>query len=82
MYWHHAAKMDSLFITIDSISNEVESCFIPSEKDLEGISFYVPDDKKVSLSVAGRPILFIENGNDKSGKRSISVPWNKLAFPL
>ncbi|MCK4428222.1 MAG: hypothetical protein KAW16_07060 [candidate division Zixibacteria bacterium] len=82
LYWHHAVKMDSLFIMIDSISNEVEGSFVPSEKDLEGITFYVPEDKNVSLSVAGRPILFIENAKEESGKRSISVPWNKLIFPL
>jgi len=73
--------MDSLFIMIDSISNEVEGCFIPSKKDLEGITFYVPDDKKVSLSVQGNPILFIENAKDNSGRRSISIPWNRLIFP-
>ncbi len=82
LYWHHAANKDSLFITIDSISNEVEGSFIPGENDLEGITFYVPTDKKVSLSVQGRPILFIENAKDNSGRRSISVPWNKLTFPL
>ena len=81
LYWHHTLKMDSLFIMIDSISNEVEGCFIPTKKDLEGITFYVPDNKKVSLSVQGNPILFIENVKDNSGRHSISVPWNRLIFP-
>lgn len=82
LYWHHAAKKDSLFIMIDSISNEVEGSFFPSEKDLEGITFYIPADKKVSLLVQGRLILFIENAKDDSGRHSISVPWNRLKFPL
>lgn len=82
LYWHHAERMDSLLIVIDSISNEVEGSFIPGENDLEGITFYVPADKKISLSVQERPVSFIENSKDDSGQRSISVPWNKLMFPL
>lgn len=82
LYWHHTAKMDSLFIVMDSISNEVEGSFVPNEKNLEGITFYVPADKNVFLLVKEDPISFVENGKDNSGRRSISVPWNKLTFPL
>jgi len=80
LYWHPVTNKDSLCIIIDSISNEVEGSFIPSEKDLEGITFYLPPDKKVSLKVQGNPVSFVENANDKSGQRSISVPWNELTF--
>lgn len=82
LYWHRSTKMDSLFIMIDSISNEVEGSFIPDENDLEGITFYVPTDKQVSLSIQGHSISFVENANDGLGRRSISVPWNRLTFPL
>ncbi|MFX0210716.1 MAG: hypothetical protein ACFFDT_32355, partial [Candidatus Hodarchaeota archaeon] len=81
LFWHHFTKGDSLFIEIDSISNPVEGCFVPHEKDLEGITFYTPKDKKVSLLVQGRSLSFIRNTKDSSGMYSISVPWNKLIFP-
>ncbi len=81
MYWSQFTRGDSLFIAVDSISNPVEGCFIPNEKDLEGITFYVPADKEVFLFVRESPIFFIRNPKDKSGLHSISVPWNELTFP-
>ena len=82
MFWRHFTKGDSLFIEIDSISNPVEGCFVPDEKDLEGITFYVPADKEVSLLVRGSSLSFIRNSKDDSGLYSISVPWNKLTYPF
>jgi hypothetical protein len=82
LYWHSRESSDTIFIQIDSIANEVEGRFIPAEKELEGITFYVPDNQKIILRSGNASIPFIYNDKDETGRYSISVRWRFLQWPL
>ncbi|MBU8934396.1 MAG: hypothetical protein KOO62_10365 [candidate division Zixibacteria bacterium] len=81
LFWREENRHGSLHIMIDSIANEVEGSYVPSHKDLAGITFYVPEDCDVVLSVNGEPVPFVRNVKDQTGKESVSIPWRRLAFP-
>lgn len=51
--------------------------------DLDGLTFYVPDPEKTSLTLNGRVVVALRrNPSDETGRPSISLPWTKLEFPL
>jgi len=79
--WHTEMTGDSLYIVIDSISNEVEGSYVPAIGDLQGITFYVADTSRVALRLRGRIVPTVNNPPDESGEYSISVPWKPLTFP-
>ncbi|HWR84348.1 MAG TPA: hypothetical protein VN285_13710 [Candidatus Deferrimicrobium sp.] len=81
LYWQTRNQSDTLYIMIDSIANEVEGSFVPTEADLEGLTMYVPLTTPIQLLVANEPIPFVTNAKDETGRFSISVPWRPLKFP-
>jgi hypothetical protein len=51
--------------------------------DLDGLSFYVPEPRRVRMTIDGREVADLRrNGPDHSGRASISLPWRPLEFPL
>lgn len=51
-------------------------------RDLQGVSFYIPDNKKAVIELNGNVIDDLHlNERDETGRRSVSIPWNKLVFP-
>ncbi len=50
--------------------------------DLQGLSFSIPSDKPVSVKINGKIMddRFIR-GNASTGKRYITLPWQRLEFP-
>lgn len=81
LFWRTKQRADSLFILIDSIANDVEGNFIPDVNDIEGMTFYIPENRTVTLLVNGQPISFTINDRDETGRQSISIPWQRLTFP-
>ncbi|HHI02313.1 MAG TPA: hypothetical protein ENL22_02185 [candidate division Zixibacteria bacterium] len=81
LYWHTLDTADTVNIYIDSISNPVEGNFIPDETDIQGITFYIPDNKIIGLYAGDKSIQFIQNDADKTGRHSVSVPWQFLSLP-
>ena len=54
-----------------------------SRPPLDGLTFYVPDACQVSLIIDGRPAQSTSmNPPDASGRRSVSLPWPRLSFPV
>jgi hypothetical protein len=50
--------------------------------DLEGLTFYVPDPSRTSLSVDGvEPCRIARNGPDHTGRPSVSLARRQLEFP-
>ena len=81
LHWHSWENADTIFVQIDNIANEVEGRFIPTEKQLEGVTFYVPENHKILL-YAGETLLPISyNGKDETGQNSVSVRWRSLSLP-
>ncbi len=50
--------------------------------DLQGLTFYLPVDSPVSVTVNGRVVSDLRrNPTDASGCPSVSIPWRRLEFP-
>ena len=67
-------------IIIKNISNEVEGKYIPTIEELEGITFYVPDNVNCEILLDNKKIDFIKNPKDYEGRISVSIKWNYLTF--
>ncbi|MBC8526671.1 MAG: hypothetical protein ISS28_05695 [Candidatus Cloacimonetes bacterium] len=80
--WHYDSFHDSVNIIIDNIKNEVEGEYIPNVQQLEGITFYVPENKIINLYIKDKRVNFVMNKKDYKGHKSISIQWRKLKFPL
>jgi hypothetical protein len=80
--WHSESDGEQVAITIDSLVNEVEGAWVPSLEELQGLTFYVPEGKRVVLRVADRNVPVLMNKADYTGRRSVSLPWVRLGFPV
>lgn len=76
--WNYKIENEKLSINIENISNEVEGTFVPTTKDLEGITFYVPEDLTYEIYLKDKRIDFVINPIDYDGRKSISIKWNHL----
>lgn len=84
LFWRTEQRSDSLFIIIDSIANDVEGGYIPEANDLEGFTFYIPEnceDCIVTVTADDRTVPSVFNGRDDTGMLSVSIPWQRLTFP-
>lgn len=52
-----------------------------STNDLNGITFYTDDPENTEMFLDNTPLKKVVNPIDSTGKKSISVPWQKLEFP-
>ncbi|MGH9237795.1 MAG: hypothetical protein ACRD3G_07115 [Vicinamibacterales bacterium] len=51
-------------------------------RDLDGLTFYVPNPASAAIAVDGTPLKLIRrNGPDQTGRGSVGVPWTRLEFP-
>ena len=78
--WDYKLDGKELKINIKSISNEVEGEFIPTIEELEGITFYIPDDVSCKILLKNREVAFTKNPKDFMGRESVSIKWNYLTF--
>jgi len=78
--WDYNLEGNNLTIIIKNISNDVEGEFIPTVKQLEGITFYIPDNVKCKILLNNKSVKFIENHRDYEGRKSVSIKWNHLNF--
>ncbi len=78
--WDYELEDNHLKINIKNISNEVEGKYIPTIKELEGITFYIPDNVECKVYLNNKPIEVIKNPKDYKGRESVSIKWNKLNF--
>ena len=53
-----------------------------SEDDLQGISFYTPYPFKTFVIFKNKKLEVEKNSADHKGKKSITIKWNKLIFPI
>jgi hypothetical protein len=51
-------------------------------RDLSGLTFYVPDHRKIRMTIDGREVRNLQaNPSDHTGRPSVSLPWPLLKFP-
>ncbi|MFO7524813.1 MAG: hypothetical protein R6W68_05125 [Ignavibacteriaceae bacterium] len=52
-----------------------------STQELNGFTFYTDDPENTEMYLDNKPLKKVVNPPDSNGKKSISVPWQKLQFP-
>lgn len=52
-----------------------------STQQLNGFTFYTDDPENTEMYLDNKPLKKVVNPPDSNGKKSISVPWQKLEFP-
>jgi len=70
-----------LQIRIDTLSRKNTIRKLPIT-DLNGLTFYVPEQKVISLTIDGSEVKDLQyNMPDHLGRPSVSLKWQKLEFP-
>ncbi len=82
LYWHSYSRNDSLIISIDSIANKVEGCYVPDENDLSGITFKIESADPVNVEINGIATDFVIFNGEATGERLVSIPWVSLPKPF
>jgi hypothetical protein len=49
--------------------------------DPDGLTFYIPEGRRVEVTFGGRAIRVTRNPSDHTGRSSVSIPWRRLSFP-
>ncbi|HOK41921.1 MAG TPA: formyltransferase family protein [bacterium] len=52
-----------------------------SKQELEGITFYTPYPFKTFIFYNNQKLILENNSEDHTGKKSVTVKWNKIVFP-
>lgn len=69
-------------ISIHSVEDPVFGTFIPTAKDLQGITFYVPNRNKTRIFLGDQEIKKIyKNPADETDRESICIPFTFLKYP-
>jgi hypothetical protein len=72
--WSYETKGDEIIITISRVEDPVFGPFVPSARDLHGITFYVPDKDKAKVYVGDTEMPNLRrNPQDYSGRESVSI---------
>ncbi|MFC1793709.1 hypothetical protein ACFL3Q_09010, partial [Planctomycetota bacterium] len=72
---------EHLRIDVDTLSGE-SSVGRLSTSDWDGLTFYVPDPKKASMTIDGKDLMNLQcNAPDHTGRPSVSIAWPMLEFP-
>ena len=72
--WSYEIKGNEIVITIFCVEDPVFGSFVPTVRNLQGISFYVPDKDKARIYISGREIANIQrNPPDYSKRESITI---------
>ena len=79
--WNVKENSQSIKIFIKRASSQRKDYNL-SENDLAGLTFYIPDNKKVELFFMNKQINFHKNPMDKRGISSISIPLSTIEWPL
>jgi len=72
--WSYEIRADEIIIRIYSVEDPVFGSFVPTIKDLQGITFYVPDKDKARIYISDREIAnILRNLPDHSERESITI---------
>lgn len=72
--WSYEFKADKTKIKINSVKDPVFGTFTPTLKDLQGITFYVPDRGKASVLLGKQELdLLQRNYPDHTGRESVTI---------
>jgi hypothetical protein len=71
-----------IYIFIWGVKDPLRGYFIPTQKQLQGITFYTPSPDSTFIFIRSKRIRNIsKNGPDETGRKSVSIPLHHLKFP-
>lgn len=80
--WTYESRDEEVFLHIYSIKDPIFGETVPALKDLQGVTFYVPDGKTTRIFIDGKEIKDIQrNHRDYTGKASVTIPMQFLKYP-
>lgn len=69
-------------LMLDVITRNRNGGDYSAHADLEGLSLYVPDPAKIRVTLNSAEVAGPKHNNpDHTGRKSVSFPWEPLAFP-
>jgi len=69
---------DEVIITIGNVEDPVFGSFVPRVRDLNGITFYVPDKDKTRIYINDDEVTNIQrNVPDHRERESITILWKR-----
>jgi len=72
--WSYETKADETIITIYGVEDPVFGSFVPTTKNLQGITFYLPDKYRTRIYIRNKEITNIQrNPRDYTGRESITI---------
>lgn len=81
--WTYESQDEEITIRIHGVKDPIYGESIPNLKDLQGITFYVPDNEKTRVLLDGKEIENIQrNPHDYTGRASVTIPMQFLNYPL
>jgi hypothetical protein len=51
------------------------------KKDLSGLTIYCDNPQKATVRVDGNNVSVLANAADETGRKSVSIAWDKLSYP-
>jgi len=82
LVWSHQPEEGRIRITIHHLDDPVSGRVHPTARQLQGLSFYVPDSGRVDVYVRGIELKGIQrNPPDDFRVESVTIPLNHLSFP-
>ena len=77
--WYWKGNNSIIKIYILYVSDPATGNFVPSEEQLQGITFYTPNPEITHIYVNGTEIMDLEkNPSDYKGKKSVTIPIRHL----
>jgi hypothetical protein len=83
LVWSYERRQDGwIWITIDQLDDLVLGRSQPTARQLQGLTFYVPDRERADVTVRGVALQGLQrNPADDSGVESVTIPLTHLSFP-
>ena len=81
-YLHASERVEARLTRLPDVDRlEITTPESAAPRDLQGLTFYVPEPERTELWHDGRALRGICNPPDHTARRSISIPWIPLTFP-
>lgn len=81
--WSYDIKDGEISIYIYSVKDPVFGSFIPTARNLQGITFYVPDAEIIRIFIGGKEIEQLQKNNaDFTGRKSVTIPLTYSKYTL
>lgn len=81
--WKYETNDDAAFIRIYGVHDPLSGRdFLPSPEQLQGITFYIPDQRETRVFIGMKEVKNMEkNPSDYVGRKSIMFPLDHLKYP-